>query len=286
MRVALVTCRELPEGDEDADLLAAACAARDVRTTWEIWDDPAVDWAGYDLAVIRSTWDYARRRDEFLAWAETVSRLANPASAVRGNTDKTYLRDLAAAGVPVVPTSWLVPGEADPDAFGFPDGDVVIKPSVGCGSIDVGRYRPDQLPAARDHLRRLVSGGRTAMVQPYLDAVDTAGETALFFVHGRYSHAVGKAAMLGAGDQPQTDGLYKEETVTAREPSAAERDLAAAALAALPGDLLYARVDVLPGPGGDPVVLEVELTEPSFFLAYADAAAQRFADGIVREARR
>ena len=281
-RIALATCRELPAGDEDSSVLLAACSAAGLDAEWLVWDDAAVDWSSYDLVVIRSTWDYVPRRDDFAAWAASVPRLANPAAVVDWNTEKTYLRDLAEAGVPTVPTRWLEPGDEVPgDVTG--GGEVVVKPAVSAGAKDTARYGPADGERAAAHAARLLADGRRVMVQPYLAAVDEVGETAVMHVGGAYSHAIRKSALLRAGDLDTVAGLYRPEEIDARQPSAAELELAERALAQVPGGperLLYARVDLLPGPDGAPVVIELELTEPSLFLTAVPAAADRFAAAI------
>ncbi|WP_436772735.1 ATP-grasp domain-containing protein [Yinghuangia sp. YIM S09857] len=281
-RVALVTCAELPGLDEDETAPIAPLAARGVLAEPVVWDDPAVDWDAYDLAVIRSAWDYAGRRAEFTAWAERVPRLANPADVVRWNTDKSYLRDLAAAGVPVVDTTWL-----DPDSTATlpTSGEYVVKPAVSSGARNTGRY--DMADSAQRALAaglatKLIAEKRTVMVQPYQHAVDTAGETAVLFLGGHYSHAIRKGAML-TGPASEV-GLYKEEEITTRSATDSELHVAQQALAAVPGGarrLLYARVDLVPNPDGHPVVLELELTEPSLFLRHDEGAPERFADAVV-----
>jgi hypothetical protein len=288
--IALVTCTDIADLEEDDQLVIRPLAALGFRADAVAWDDPAVDWDRYRLAVLRSPWDYAPRRDEFVAWAASIPRLANPASVVAWNTDKRYLAELAAAGVPVVPTVWVEPHDTWQPPHG---GHWVIKPSISAGSMDTGRY---DLSVASDrdhataHVERLQAAGRTVMIQPYLSAVDTDGETALMFVGGRFSHAIRKGPMLDGPDLGPADrdaGLYKPETISAREPTAAERRLADTALGALPvspSSLLYARVDVIPGPDAEPVLIELELTEPSLFLGFADGAAWRFADAIAAAA--
>ncbi|WP_346539484.1 hypothetical protein [Micromonospora sp. DPT] len=287
-RVALVTCDRLADLDPDDRLVLAPLAARGVTAEVAVWDDPTVDWAGYDLVVLRSPWDYALRRDEFVAWAQTVPALVNPADVVRWNTDKRYLGELSAAGVPVVQTSWVAPGESwQPPAD---SGEYVIKPAVSAGSQDTGRYDladPGHRELAAAHVRRLSDAGRLTMVQPYLDAVDTVGETALLFLAGpqglTFSHAIRKGAMLDGPDLG-VEGLYKPEEISARTAGAEQLAVAARVLAEVPGGserLLYARVDLIPGPDGAPVLVELELTEPSLFLGYADGAPDRLADAIV-----
>ncbi|MFU8875619.1 ATP-grasp domain-containing protein [Micromonospora sp. SL4-19] len=266
---------------------AARLRHRGVAVEAAIWDDPAVDWSRYDLVVLRSPWDYALRRDEFVAWAQTVPRLVNPADVVRWNTDKRYLGELSAAGVPTVPTVWVEPGEPwQPPAD---SGEYVIKPAVSAGSQDTGRYDladPEHRELAAKHVRRLSDAGRVTMVQPYLSAVDTAGETALLFLTGpdglAFSHAIRKGPMLTGPDLGVAE-LYKEERIDARAALPDQLAVAQQALAAVPGGpdrLLYARVDLIPGPDGAPVLVELELTEPSLFIGYADAAPDRLAAAI------
>jgi hypothetical protein len=285
--VALATAAAFPDLDDDGPSLVAALASRGIDAGPAVWSDPDVDWSAYDLVVVRCTWDYQGRHEEFLSWADhvaTLSTLANPADVLRWNTHKSYLRELSAAGLPVVATTWLEPG----DVFAVPaQGEYVVKPAVSAGSRDTNRYAVGvHDDAAEQHASGLLAAGRTVMVQPYLDAVDTAGETALFYFAGEFSHAVRKAALL----QPAMEfvsGAYKEESIDAREPSAGELAVGERVLDALPDlkgwdrrSLLYARVDVVPGADGAPTLLELELTEPSMFLIYDDQAADRFGDAI------
>ncbi|HSK28114.1 MAG TPA: hypothetical protein VK894_14480 [Jiangellales bacterium] len=278
-RVAVATCAHARGLDEDEPLLLAALARQGLAAETVDWRDSAADWPSYDVVVVRSTWDYHERRDEFVAWAEAVeatARLANPAAVLRWNTDKAYLRDLSAAGVPVVPTTFADPGDPVPELAG----PVVVKPAVSAGSRDTARYHDGRATEARAHARRLLDAGRTIMVQPYLDAVDHHGETALVHVGGRPSHAMRKGPLLTDAGADLVGGLFLEEDMSVREPSAAEQAVAAATLAALPfdpGTLAYARVDLLPGPDGAPVLLELELTEPSLFLTFVPEAADRLA---------
>ena len=294
-RIAIATAAEFPDLDEDGPVLLAALAERGFAAEPAVWTDPDVDWSAYGLVAVRSTWDYQNRRDEFVGWAHrvaAVTRLVNPAPVLEWNTAKTYLRDLVGAGLPVVPTDWKVPG----DDFTPPaHGEYVVKPAVSAGSRDTNRYRAgehDEL--AVTHVRELLAAGRTVMVQPYLDAVDTAGETALLFSGGSFSHAIRKGPLLTPAMEPVA-GAYKEEQIQPREPSDDEREVAERVLDALADvsparreELAYARVDLVPGPDGEPTLLELELTEPSMFLIHDAAdgakAAARLADALAAAA--
>jgi glutathione synthase/RimK-type ligase-like ATP-grasp enzyme len=277
MTIAFATCSLLPDGSDDVRALTGALAPLGVEAEPVIWD-AGVDWSRYDLVVIRSTWDYPERRDAFTAWADGLARVLNPAGVIRWNTDKRYLRDLAAAGLPVVPTRW------DPDDVPADWPEYVVKPAVSIGSGDTARWGPGEREQARAHLRSLRDAGRTAMVQPYLSAVDGVGETALVYCDGEFSHAGRKAQILtaGAGIQGPVRGDTTRGQVTSATATRAELDVARRALAAVPGgeDLLYARVDLIPGPDGEPLIVELELTEPNLYLQLAPNAADRFAKAI------
>ncbi len=287
-RVALVTCAQARHLDEDLAPLASAIAELGGSADVLDWRDPAADWSSFDAAVVRSTWDYFNDLDGFLAWAERVARatrLLNPLAALRWNADKRYLAELAARGVPTVPTRFVSPGDG---AEIGPDEDVVIKPAVGAGSTDALRFRRGQSDAARTHLAAITLSGRVALVQPYQHAVDERGETGLLFAGGTFSHAFRKGAILAGRDVAFVEGLYAAEDISARVATAEEVAIAEAALAVVPcGDqLAYARVDLIPGPSGEPLVLEVELIEPSLFLATDHATAERFAATILESCRR
>ena len=276
----LATCAEIPDGDDDEQLGVEALRAAGVDVTFGVWDDPGVDWSAPDLVVVRSAWDYARRHDDFLAWVGSVPRLANPAPVIAWNTDKRYLGELAAVGVPVVPTRWYTPG----DNPAVPSGAVVVKPTVSAGARDTRRH--DDPAEASAHVAALLGAGRDVKMQPYVTSVDTVGETGLVFLSGEFSHAFGKGPLLTAG-RHSTSALFAEEVIATREPTARQLEVAQQVLDAVElrghahrADLLYARVDLVPGADGEPLLLELELAEPSLFFAAGHGAAQRWAEAV------
>ncbi|MFJ5259576.1 RimK family alpha-L-glutamate ligase [Streptomyces sp. NPDC088387] len=296
-RVALVTCRPGPHISADRDLPVLVDALRKAGADAEavVWDDPGVDWAGFDLALIRSTWDYSWRAAEFLAWAERcgkLTRLANPAPVVRWNSDKRYLGDLAAAGVPTVPTRYLAPGDpADlPD-----DHEYVVKPTSGAGARFAARYTPAERDTAVRQLERMHAEGFTAMVQPYVTSIDATGERALLFVGGELLHASRKGAVLAPGT-PYDARKVAHPGIEPWRPTDAELAVAERALAAVPDapELLYARVDLVDGDEGDgggdggagrPRVMELELVEPNLFLSLHPGSMTRLVDAVIEAAR-
>ena len=291
-RIALVTARAARGTDYDMNPLLDALRAAGADTHEVDWDDDAIDWSGFDLALLRSTWDYFERLPEFLDWAARVAehtRLVNPLAVLRWNTDKHYLAELARAGVPVVPSTFLEP---DDDVAAILDvvlnthadaRDFVVKPAVGAGSRDAQRHARDDRNGIIAHARRLLDARRSVLLQPYLDRVDEHGETALLFFDGVFSHAIRKGPLLKRGEGA-TAGLYAEEAITPRTPSPEELEIAQRALAAIPLDtpLLYARVDLIHDDDGAPRLLELELVEPSVFVAHAEGAAQRFVTAVLR----
>jgi hypothetical protein len=282
--VILASCAPALGTDEDEPLLLAALADAGVAAGVADWADPSVDWAAADAVVVRSTWDYAPRRDEFLAWAHKVqaaTRLFNPADVLAWNTDKRYLAGFADAGIPIVPTAWAATGDELPAALDRWD-DLVVKPTVSAGARDTARFRPGERDAAGGFAADILASGRSVMVQPYLERLDADGETGLVYLDGVYSHAFRKGALLAGA--PLGPGLYAEEEIAARDATAAQRALGDAVLAVTAdrtGDApLYARVDLVPGPDGEPVLIELELTEPSLFLTTDAGAAARVAAAI------
>lgn len=291
-RLALVTAIASLSRDHDMPLLLAACARAGIDAEIRAWDDGSVSWARYDAVLLRSPWDYTTRLAEFLAWCDRVaaqSRLWNPPEVVRWNTDKRYLADLAADGIAVVPTAYAGPDDAPVAAVEAllaahqQAAEFVVKPTVAAGAEGARRYARGQTLAAADHLGRLLGAGRSAMLQPYLPAVDRDGETALLYFAGRYSHAIRKAALL-APDSDSPDAATRDEAIAPRTPAEDERRFGDAVVAVLAGRFgtapLYARVDLLRDADGSPRLLELELTEPSLFLPFSEGAADRLAAAL------
>jgi glutathione synthase/RimK-type ligase-like ATP-grasp enzyme len=293
VRVAIASFTGMPPEFTDDELLADALRERGAETRIEPWDSPAVDWGAFDAVVIRSTWDYAWRRDEYLAWAERVGeRLHNSPAIVRWNSDKRYLGSLGELGTAVVPTTYVGPNDPIPEL----DGEVVVKPNVSAGGRDTGRFGPATHAVARRLIASIQAGGRTAMVQPYQAAVDEVGETAVLVIDGDPVHALHKRAVLRPDEIAPTrdDGvgaaevMYEPDLVTAKQASPEEIEHARR-IVEMVGERfryvpLYARVDTIPGPGGGPVLIELEAIEPNFYLDQVPGTATKVADAIIARA--
>lgn len=293
-RLAAAACAQFPDLFDDWPLVRSALARAGIDATTAVWNDPAVDWASFDLVLASGAWDNIHHVDAFLAWVDGVAAsgvpMRNSPATLRWNIDKHYLQDLERAGVPTVATLWVEPGAGADEvaALALPEGEVVVKPSVSGGGYRTARYQSHEHAAARAHITDLVATGRTAMVQPYEPRVDAEGERALVFVGGRFTHALHKEPMIRRGVGP-LDNLIDNQVVTAATATAAEQDLASRALAAaedLLGPTSYARVDMVQTVDRRPALLELELLDPVLFLAQhpqGAAAAEALAAELARQ---
>lgn len=286
MRVALLTVRPLPEPDPDEPLLLRALRERGISVEMVDWRAPG-DLSRFDLAVLRSTWDYHEDPTAFRAFvdaADRTTKLLNPASVLRANLDKRYLRSLRDHGVPVVPTRFVARGESAATALAeVPWARFVVKPSISAASARTRTFEAGD-PDAVGHLSALLATGG-ALVQDYLPSVEgrdgATPERAFVVIDGVLTHGVEK--------RPRFEG-EDESVSSAIQPSSAERALVEQALAAWsaaygPAPLLYGRVDLMRGADGEPLVSELELLEPSLFLLQHPPALQRLARAIEREGR-
>jgi hypothetical protein len=292
-RIALATCDALPDGWPDDALLANALRDQGADVRFEVWDDQDVDWTGFDLVMVRSTWDYTLRREEFVSWAGSLDgRLHNAAAIIEWNSDKRYLADLDAAGIATVPTRYVGPGDAMPEL----DEEVVIKPTVSAGARDTGRFGPALHGEAGELIAKIAGDGRTAMVQPYLAAVAKQGETSIVFFEGAESHVLRKSAILETdGLAPLAEGpitaaaaMFAPELVVAGQADERERELAGQVLDELQRRFgqapLYARVDMIPGPGGAPLLLELEAVEPTLYFETRQGSEKTLATALLARA--
>ena len=285
--VALATCAEHPDLSPDDRLLLPALERRGMAPVAVRWDDPAARWGGFDAVVVRSCWDYHHRLPEFLRWLDALApagaRVFNPLPTMRWNVTKSYLRDLAAAGVPVTPSVWVPKGSTRTlrelaDEIGADT--VVVKPNVSASGFETWRF--DSARADDGETRfALLRRERDLLVQPFLPAIETDGELSLVFLEGDFSHAVRKRPRPGEFRVQEEHG----GTAVAAEVGLDLVRQAARALALAPGDPLYARVDGLVS-GGVLVVTELELVEPMLYFGWDRGAADRMATVLARRLAR
>ena len=285
--IALVTTQAARGHDHDLDILTTALDAASQQ--WQIvnWDDASIDWSQFSIAVLRSTWDYYARLNEFVAWVDRVSAkttLCNPPEIVRWNVDKRYLQEMSANGVPVMATTFVSQSsDITPELVA---GDVIIKTVVSAGSNNTARHRNNAV-AARAQLDHILSNGGVAMVQPYSPTIDSVGETGLVYLGGKFSHAFGKDAVFGEAEQVH-NGVHVQEVITARTASAKEGLLGDSVMKFLKNKFgvtpLYARIDMVTNIDGVPEIMEVELTEPSLYLHLDAGSPERAATALANAA--
>jgi hypothetical protein len=295
MRIAIATYAGKPPQFTDDEVLVGRLRELGADAELHPWDSREADWASFDLVVARSPWDYSVRHDEFLAWTDRVGgALENAPELIRWNSDKRYLADLGAAGVPVVETTYVGPGDAPPAI----DGEIVIKPTVSGGARNTGRFGPRSATEAHALIARITAEGRTAMVQPFVATVEEAGETAVVTVDGAVSHVLRKGAILRADEVAPireddelgvAEVMYDPELVV---PGGAEPDELALAQRTLEAirerfgvTPLVARVDMLRSPEGAPLILELEAIEPNLYFDQIPKGVEVLAHAILRRAR-
>lgn len=271
MHIGFVTCLSLPEPDVDEPLLLAACAKAGLSAEVVAWDDASIDWSRFSRIVVRSTWDYHLRLEEFLSWLARVERVvsvSNPPDVMRSNVDKRYLLNLQRQGVPVVPTVFVSRGDTI-EALDWDQS--VVKPTVSGGS-----YETYHCPTRADGVSRAnaLAKRMDVMIQPYIRSVETSGERSLIWIDGELTHAIRKNPRFADGAEHVSDEVPIEPD---------ERDLAAACLSNVPGEKLYARIDLMRLDDGRPVLSELELVEPSLFLKQSSQALDRLVAALAEK---
>ncbi len=282
--LALATNAEARGHDHDLAILATALDARSQPFQIVDWDDPSINWSRFAAVVLRSTWDYHKRYEQFLDWVNHVSAvttLHNSVEIVRWNTDKIYLQELVQARIPVITTSFVRDvSEIDTALL---SADIIVKPIISAGSNNTARHRANAAAAA-EHVRRILSSGVAALVQPYVATIDAMGETGLVYLNGEFSHAFHKAAIFSNAAQDH-NGVFVEEKISSHCATAGERQLGervcqfvAHRFGSAP---LYARIDMVATANGESQLMEVELTEPSLHLHTDPVAPDRAALALV-----
>lgn len=280
MLIYFVTYDQLPAGAKDDRLLLPHLHKLGIKAQFVAWDDLSIDWSKADLAIIRSTWDYHLKYAQFQQWLTAVqaqTKLLNPPNVVRWNSHKNYLKDFASQGIRCVDTLWLSYGDKPLLKTLLQHKNwqrFVIKPAVSASAHGTKQFTAQEYEVAQQHLEHYLLQN-DMMIQTYLDAFDTQGETSLIFFAGEFSHAVQRQAALNVSDS--LSGFNQLTTV----PDSAI-DFASTVLNHIWENLLYARVDLSIHDHNQHTLLELELIEPSLFLDFHPHAAEQFARAIAK----
>jgi hypothetical protein len=280
MNIALVSSDNLPGWEVDDKPLVKALEQKGAKVHCPSWTD-AVDWNQFDISVVRTTWDYHSRKNEFVDWCRTVPRLYNNADIVEWNTHKSYLRELEQYGTTIAPTIWIHENE-NVDILQlvkqFDSLRGFIKPQVGACASDTLRFSMDELEDAQQFLRDNLH--QDMMLQPYLQSVETEGELTAIFIDGEFTHGVQKIPVTGdyrvQDDFGASDMSYEFTQI--------ELQTMQKTLLAVPEheQLLYARFDYLRSDDGELLLNELELVEPSLFFRHCTESAEKFATAIIK----
>ncbi|MCX7386999.1 MAG: hypothetical protein NTX48_10065 [Planctomycetales bacterium] len=283
-RIAFLTMDSLAEFVSYDELVADCLEARGIQVDNVSWRSRTVKWDDYEMVIIRSPWDYQQAADDFITVLESIDASAavlwNPLEVVRWNVRKTYLQELQDRGITIVPTQF-VQSPTVSQMRGmfevFASDQIVIKPVVGANANDTFWLRQDSSAAELQQIEALYSR-RLALLQPFIPSVTEYGETSLVFFGGEYSHSVLKTPQTGDFRVQEEHGSRIQSIV----PNPALIEFSQRVLAPIPQRTLYARVDLVELPNGQPAVMELELIEPSLYLSYDADSAARFADAIQR----
>lgn len=278
--VLLATCADFPAGEPLGGLLVDELDALGITACWVCWDDPEVEWASAESVVVRSAWDYERRRDEFLAWADgvdAVTRLVNPARVLRWNTDKEYLLELRDAGLAVVPTVTAAAEDELQLAIASFDR-AVVKPRVGAGGRGVVLF--DGEPGGAPGLDESRLGPGPWVVQPLVESVRTDGELSVFVFGGR---AVSQVQKLPADGDIRVQEWYGGRSLAvplAGEAAEVASRAVTVAERLLDSPLTYARADLMRLDDGTLALGELEVAEPGLYLDVVPENAGHFAAAV------
>lgn len=267
------------EHDLEFALFAKAADQRGLVLEEIVWDAPGIDWSGFAAVMVGTTWDYVQKCDLFyqvLAKIDGKTRLFNDLATLRMNGDKGYLLELAAKGIATIPTLRIeqcTQGLIDAAYTHFDCDTLVLKPIVGGGAWRQARVQKGEPLRAASEMPP-----EAAFVQPFLPGILDKGELSMLFYDGQYSHGIRKTPK---------DGDYRIQSIyggleQADTPSHAEIALAHKALSALDQMPLYARVDVVPGLSGEPLLIELELIEPYHYVEQGPNCGEMLMDALVK----
>ncbi len=276
MKIAYVSCVNLPEPDFDEQPLISALVELGHKTQIAGWDDPSVDWSSFDVALIRAPWNYAWHLDAFRDWithASAQTRFINPPETLTWNLHKGYLSQLRASGIAIVPTVFFDRGTTASVAsvcehHGWSR--IVIKPTISAGSFGTRAFTIGTLDEAQSFFDEMIAQ-REMMIQRYIPSVDTVGETAIVVIDGIITHAVEKRPRF----HDQAEQVFLRDSI-----SEEMHDIAGRVMAAAGKDHLYARVDVIPDDDGSLLLAELEMLEPSLFFPHFPEAVGVFVRGL------
>ncbi|MEZ8853831.1 RimK family alpha-L-glutamate ligase [Vibrio cyclitrophicus] len=292
-KVALISDSDSLSVDYDMPLITDAFKNTDVQADVVFWDESNPDWSMYDAVVLRSPWTYMEKIQPFIEFCQNIEKnsvLLNPVSVIEWNSNKNYLKQLEAQGIPIVPTEIIYSVTEIHHALDriqkcdWDVKEVVIKPTIGAYSFGVVRLSVKDIDKIRKHVTYLLELDKGVIVQPYLHTIEEHGETNMIYFNNTYSHAIKKEALLSQHGETKTPDMEYRKI---KEASDEEKALAIRILnlvqssLGLNEPLLYARLDFIEDKNGQPLLLELEITEPSLSLPLTPKCTHMFVQSII-----
>ncbi len=275
MKIALLTCATWP-GIQEKERAMAKEFSSHIDVDVVVWNDPNVNFSGYQCLIFRTTWDYFEHPEIFSAWLEKIAVLGvktfNPIAAIRRNQHKFYLKELQALGVDIIPTVFIEKNSGLALSALIPEHwqRVIIKPAVSGGAYLTRLFDRSEIASVAAEYAPIAIE-RDLLIQPFMPEIQEQGELSLLFFGAKFSHAVLKRPSAGEFRvQSQFGGNYR-----AIEVSEELIDTAMKIIAAFGGELVYARVDGIIADGRF-LLMELELIEPDLYFDYDKGAKKRY----------
>lgn len=273
-KVVLLGMKDLGDQVSDDYLLKEALESKGFCVEELAWDIET-DWSQFDLAIIRATWDYHTRINEFIPKMKLIASqtsLLNPVEVIQWNYHKSYLQELTQKGAPVMPTMVFdcLSEEAIHTSFdAFCTQKLIVKPLISANSLNTIITEPGDTEALS------VFKESECMVQPFVESISTIGEYSVYFYAGTFSHAIIKKPA-------KHDFRVQEDFGGTQEQIQPDEELMQAAqkvLKLVPKGTFYARIDFVVYQE-EYLLMELELIEPGMYFRFCEGAANNFASAI------
>ncbi|MCE7295642.1 hypothetical protein LZX39_04540 [Campylobacter coli] len=270
----IATCKAYKEGNEVLKKLKAKLENLHYQCELKAWQEIRVRHLAQNTLILPlAVWDYSLEYANFLHFLNELERakisILNPSEILKMNADKSYLKILEEANLPII-DSIIFKQNEEFDLSLIPFQKAVIKPLVGQSGYKV-RFLEQKIPTKEEFLHG-------ALIQPFIESVEELGEFCFIFFGGKFNYAIHRQTQKDW----RANSNYGVKIAPLKNPSKAHIDLALKVLKALKSsNLLYARVDLLPQKNGNVLINEVELIEPSLYFDFHENALEIFIKNLL-----
>lgn len=270
----IATCKAYKEGNEALKKLKAKLENLHYQCELKAWQEIRVRHLAQNTLILPlAVWDYSLEYANFLHFLNELERakisILNPSEILKMNADKSYLKILEEANLPII-DSIIFKQNEEFDLSLIPFQKAVIKPLVGQSGYKV-RFLEQKIPTKEEF-------PHGALIQPFIESVEELGEFCFIFFGGKFNYAIHRQTQKDW----RANSNYGVKIAPLKNPSKDHIDLALKALKALKSsNLLYARVDLLPQKNGNVLINEVELIEPSLYFDFHENALEIFIKNLL-----